>query len=362
MSEIGLKKGQLDTPILWVDLDSLEKNIASLAAHFEAAGVQWRPHVKGIKVPAIAHRLIAAGAIGITCAKLSEAEVMARAGLRDILIANQIVGPHKTTRLVQLCRYAAVKVAVDNIQNVTQLGQAATNAGVEIGVLVDVNTGMDRTGVTPGETAVQLAKIVHETEGVHFLGLMAWEGHTLGYKDTAVKKEAIFKAVGLLIDSAEQCRAAGLPVTIVSGGGSGTYKITPHINGVTEIQAGGAIFSDVAYQSWGVETTPCLFIRALVTSRPAPNRIIFDTGFKAMPAWHAPPRPIGIEGIKQFTTSAEHGVLTMVQANNEIQVGDTFDFMVGYTDATLFLHDQLYGLRKGVVEVVWDITGRGKLS
>jgi D-serine deaminase-like pyridoxal phosphate-dependent protein len=362
MSDIGLPKEQLDTPILWVELDSLEKNIKSLAAYFQQAGVQWRPHVKGIKVPAIAHRLLAAGAIGVTCAKLGEAEVMAQAGIRDILIANQIVGTPKITRLVHLNQYTDVKVAVDNPLNVAELGQAAMAAGVELGVLVDVNTGMNRTGVAPGEEAVELSKQVHETAGLRYLGLMAWEGHTLGHKDTAVKEQAIHHAVGLLVDSADQCRAAGLPVTIVSGGGSGTYKTTPHIKGITEIQAGGAIFSDVAYQSWGVETTPCLFIRALVTSRPAPDRIIFDTGFKAMPAWHAQPRPLGIEGIKKFSTSAEHGVMTLHAANTQIQVGDTFDFVVGYTDATLFLHDKLYGLRRDVVEVVWDIAGRGKLQ
>jgi D-serine deaminase-like pyridoxal phosphate-dependent protein len=254
-----------------------------------------------------------------------------------------------------------VKVAVDNALNVAELGQAAAAAGVEIGVLVDVNTGMDRTGVAPGEAAVNLSRLVHSTAGLRYMGLMAWEGHTLGHEDTAVKEQAIYQAVGLLIDSANQCRAAGLPVTIVSGGGSGTYKTTPHIKGITEIQAGGAIFSDVAYQSWGVATTPCLFIRAIVTSRPAPDRIIFDTGFKAMPAWHAQPRPLDIEGVKKFSTSAEHGVMTLHEANTQIQVGDTFDFVVGYTDATLFLHDTLYGLRKGIVEVVWDISARGKL-
>ncbi len=362
MSDIGLKKEQLDTPILWVELDSLEENIKSLATYFKQAGVQWRPHIKGIKVPAIAHRLIAAGAIGVTCAKLGEAEVMAQAGIRDILIANQIVSPPKINRLVHLSRTANVKVAVDNAQNVAQLGQTAVAAGVEIGVLVDVNTGMNRTGVAPGEEAVELSLQVQATAGLRYLGLMAWEGHTLGHQDTAVKEQAIHQAVGLLLQTADQCRAAGLPVTIISGGGSGTYKTTPHIKGITEIQAGGAIFSDVAYQSWGVETTPCLFIRALVTSRPAPDRIIFDTGFKAMPAWHAQPRPLGIEGIKQFSTSAEHGVMILHEPNSQIRVGDTFDFVVGYTDSTLFLHDQLYGLRQGVVEVVWDIAGRGKLQ
>ncbi|MEM7112805.1 MAG: alanine racemase [Chloroflexota bacterium] len=363
MSDIGLHKNELDSPILWVDLDKLENNITTLAAYFTQAGVQWRPHIKGIKIPALARRLVAAGAIGVTCAKLGEAEIMVQGGIDDILIANQIVSPRKIRRLVQLVSYANVKVTVDNAQNVAALGQAAAASGVEIGVLVDVDTGMHRTGVAPGEETVRLARLVHEADGLRLMGLMAWEGHILRLQETAVKTQAIHDSVNQLIDSVEQCRAAGLPVEIVSGGGSATYKTTPHIKGITEIQAGGAIFSDIAYQQkWGVETTQCLFVRALVTSRPAPNRIVFDTGFKALPSWAGPPRPIGIDGVEKFATSAEHGVMTLAQANTNIQIGDTFDFIVGYTDATLFLHDQLYGLRNGVVELIWDIVGRGKLQ
>lgn len=361
MFDIGQPKDQLDTPALWVDIERLEENIAKLAAHFQTAGVQWRPHFKGIKIPSIAHKLIKAGAIGITCAKLSEAEVLALAGIGDILIANQIVGPHKTMRLAHLQHSADVKVAVDHPQNVAELGRAAVDHGVEIGVLVDVNTGMERTGTTPGEEAVALSSLVHQTAGLRYLGLMAWEGHTLVNEDPAVKEQEIYKAVNLLLDTAAQCRSAGLPVTIVSGGGSGTYKITPFIPGMTEIQAGGAIFSDVAYQSWGVETTPCLYIRTRVTSRPASDRIIIDAGFKAMPVWHATPKALGIEHIKKHATSAEHGILTLDQPNHDIGIGEAFDFIVGYTDSTLFLHDTLYGIRRGKIEVVWEISGRGKL-
>ena len=135
MNEIGLKKAELDTPFLWVDLDLLESNITYLAEYFEAAGVSWRPHMKGIKVPAIAHQVIASGAIGVTCAKLGEAEIMAAAGIQDILIANQIVGPVKIARLVNLRRHADVKVAVDNETNVVELGEAARAKGVELGIL-----------------------------------------------------------------------------------------------------------------------------------------------------------------------------------------------------------------------------------
>lgn len=355
MSDIGLKKEQLDTPTLWVDLDKMENNITTLAAHFESANVDWRPHMKGVRIPGIAHKAIAAGAIGVTCATVKEAEAMAKAGITDILIANEVIGANKITRVVNLCQYTDTKVIVDDEENIAELSQAACARGVEIGILIDVDTGMTRTGLMPGDDVVKLSQLVHQTAGLKYVGMMAWEGHTLGQTDPEAKRQEIVQAVAQLTDSAERCREAGLPVSIVSGGGSGTYKITPFLDGMTEIQAGGAIFSDVAYQSWGVETTPSLFIQTIVSSRPAPNRIIVDAGFKTMPVWHAQPKPLGFDGVKSHVGSAEHGVITLHEPNDSIKVGDILDFMVGYTDSTLFLHSKLYGIRSGIVEVVWDI-------
>ncbi|MFW6116787.1 MAG: alanine racemase [bacterium] len=360
MNEVGLRKTELDTPVLWVDLDLLESNITSLVKHFDAAGVGWRPHVKGIKIPAIAHKAIAAGAIGVTCAKVGEAEVMAAAGIEDILIANQIVGAKKLTRLVNLRRHADVKVAVDNERNVSELGKAADDKGVELGIVVEVDIGMHRAGAGPGHPAAELSRLVHQTKGLHYLGLMAWEGHTLAIEDQTLKRREIEKAVGLLVESVECCREAGLSVDIVSAGGSGTYNVTPFLPEVTEIQAGGAIFCDVTYLAWGVKTTPCLFVRSTVTSRPVPNRIVFDAGFKAAPAWIGTPRPVDLCGVKTVQMSAEHGTVILEEPDHNIEIGDRFDLVVGYGDTTLFLHDRLYGIRDEVVEVVWSIQARGK--
>ncbi|MSP12347.1 MAG: DSD1 family PLP-dependent enzyme [Chloroflexi bacterium] len=361
MSEIGIKKSELDTPVLWVDLDLLESNIAALAKHFKNAGIQWRPHTKGNKVPAIAHMAINAGAIGVTCAKLGEAEVMAAAGIKDILIANEIVGQQKIARLVNLCRRTDVKVAVDSAENAVEMGAAALDKGVEVGVLVELDTGMHRSGVQPGAPAVALSRLVHQTPGLRYLGLMAWEGHASVDESLPWKHAEIEKSVNLLTDSVAMCREAGLPVSIVSGGGSGTYLVTPFIAGVTEIQAGGAIFSDVSYHQWGVKSEPCLFVRARVTSRPTSDRLIFDSGFKTLPDWAGKPKPLGLPRITSIGMSAEHCTVILEAPNDTIKVGDTYDFMIGYGDATVFLHDQMYGIRNNIVEVVWDIQGRGKL-
>jgi len=360
MTEIGRPRTELDTPALWVDLFALEANIRRLAGDCRAAGVGWRPHVKGIKVPAIAHLALAAGAIGVTCAKVGEAEAMAAAGIRDLLIANQVVGAHKVARLVHLRRRANVKVAADSPANVAALGQAARAAGVELGVVVEVDIGMHRAGVAPGQPALDLARRVAETDGLRYEGLMAWEGHTRRIEDLALRRDAIEEAVGLLIRSADLCRREGLAPAIVSAGGTGTYHVTAHLPGVTEVQAGGGIFGDVASQDWGVGTQPALFVQTTVTSRPAPDRIIVDAGFKTMPRWHNVPQPVGLPGMVSFETSAEHGSLTLEVPNLEVHVGDTLDFVAGYGDETVLLHDRLFGVRDGLVEAVWRIGAQGQ--
>ncbi len=360
---IGLPKTELDTPVLWVDLDRLEQNIATLSQHFKNAGVQWRPHTKGMKIPALAHKLLAAGAIGITCAKLSEAEVMVAAGIKNILIANQITGKHKLPRLANLCRQADVKVTVDHPRNVAALGTAATTYGAEIGVLVELNCGMERAGVQPGEAVLTLARLITQTPGLRFRGLMTWEGHTLDLSDPVQKRQAIEQSIGLITSSAELCRRNGIPVEIVSCGGSGTYQITPFLPGVTEIQAGGAVFCDVTYQSWGVALQPALFVQTTVTSRPNPRRIICDAGFKSMPGYEGQPVPVGLDQkVQKVISSAEHGALELASPNETLEVGDLLDFVVGYGDGTVYLHDVMVGVRNGLVECVWPILGRGKLQ
>src|SRR5256885_7411409 len=189
------EKTALDTPALLVDLDALDANIARMADCFRRHGVNWRPHTKGIKVPQIAQRLIDIGAIGITCAKLGEAEVMAAAGIKDILVANQIVGAQKIARLVELRRRCDVIVAVDNEDNVAALAEAARAAGVVLRVVIEVNMGMNRAGVEPGEPCVALARLIAGKPGLKFAGLMGWEGQTAPLA-AASKPAAGSKAVG----------------------------------------------------------------------------------------------------------------------------------------------------------------------
>ena len=363
VSYVGRPKAELDTPALVVDLDQLEANIARIAAATRAAGVAWRPHFKGIKVPAISHKAIAAGAIGITCAKLGEAEIAAAAGIRDILIANQIVGAPKIERLARLRRSADVMCAVDDAGNVAQLGAAASRAGVTLRVVIEVDIGMHRAGVLPGAPVVALARTIASTPGLVFAGLMGWEAQAVGIADADEKKRVVTAAIAELVGSAQACAAAGLPCAIVSCGGTGTIKYTMHEPGVTEIQAGGGMFSDMRYTtSMNADIVPALTVLAGVTSRPTPTRIICDAGRKTYSADGVNPKPLGIGAFGRMSFSAEHTTIELDAPSTTPAIGDKLEFIVGYGDTTVHLHDVLHGVRGGIVEAEWPILARGKLT
>ena len=359
---IGSDITALDTPRLLVDLDILDRNVARMMAVFGKHGVNWRPHTKGIKIPAIAHKLIRAGAMGVTCAKLGEAEVMAAAGIQSILIANQVVGDEKIARLVGLQRHADVISCVDSAENVAAIGAAARHIGVEQGVLVEVNTGMNRSGQAPGEDTVSFAKMVAGTAGLRLRGLMGWEGHVAGMPAGEQKRAATAAAVGQLTSSADACRAAGLPIEIVSCGGTGTHPYTAALPGVTEIQAGGAIFNDLTYASWGLEHEFALTVLVTVISRPTPTRVVIDAGKKTFSSDQTAPRAIDFPDASALRLSAEHGQFELAAPSASPKVGDRIRIVIGYGDTTVHLHESMVGVRDGRVEIVWPMLGRGKLS
>jgi D-serine deaminase-like pyridoxal phosphate-dependent protein len=358
---VGRSKWELDTPMLVLDLDAMERNIAKMTAVFQNAQVNWRPHTKGIKIPAIAHRLLRAGAIGITCAKLGEAEVMAAAGITDILVANEVVGSQKLARLVNLRRHADVMVCVDSVENAKALNDAASERGVTVRVLVEVNTGMNRCGVEPGAPAVRFSQTISALPHLKFAGLMGWEGHLASKAPSEEKRIACKDAVGKLVETARLCRGADLPADIVSCGGTGTYQYVSGIPGVTEIQAGGGIFSDVTYDRWGVCHEYALTVLATIISRPTPTRVVFDAGRKTMSVEVSLPRPKDLAEAGQVRLSAEHGAFELQEPRSDLRVGDKLEFIVGYGDTTVCLHDEMIGVRDDNVEVVWPILGRGKL-
>ena len=353
----------LDTPALLVDLDIMESNIARTAKTCRDAGVNWRPHIKGQKTPEIVKKEIAAGAIGATCAKLGEAEIMAAAGITDLLIANQIVGAPKIARLIALLDHADVKVAVDSTTNADALAAAATKAGKTLGVLIEVNTGMNRAGTEPGDPTLALARHIAATPGLTLRGVMGWEAHTVAMPDPAEKQAAIAAAIAKLVATAQAIRAAGIQCDIVSCGGTGSYPTCAQQPGVTEIQAGGLIFSDELYRTrFGLDFPQALTLLATVTSRPTPTRIILDAGKKAMSSDAVPPRPLGLAATKPVALSAEHATIILDTPSATPAVGDKIQFVVGFSDTTVHLHEKIHAHRRGQIEQSWSVQARGRIS
>jgi D-serine deaminase-like pyridoxal phosphate-dependent protein len=359
---VGRPVAELDTPVLLVDLPALEQNIEVMAAAIRERGTSWRPHVKVHKTPAIAHKQLAAGAIGVACAKLGEAEVLAASGIRDIMIANQIVGPIKTRRLMALCRHADVIVAVDDPQNVAELDAVAKEYEVRPRIVVEVDTGMGRCGVAPGADAIALAQTVASHDGLRFAGFMSWEGQTMSIADNAARPAAILEAVQTLTETAEAAREAGLPVEIVSCGGTATFLTSAGIPGVTEVQAGGGIFGDPIYRRMGVPVAPALTLLTQVISRARPTRIVLDFGRKQIDPSIALPEPRGINGAacKSMALHIEHAILELEQPSATPRLGERVELDVGFGDRAIHLHEHLYGIRDGIVETVWPVAARGR--
>ncbi len=351
---------ELDTPALVMDIANVEANIARMASFLAGTGCKLRPHVKTHKTAILAHKQLAAGAIGLTCAKLGEAEMLVAGGIHDLLIANEIVGPAKIARLVALAHHADVMVAVDAPDNVAALGAAATAAGVTIRVLVDVNVGQNRCGVEPYEPALRLARQVAETRGLRLCGVMGYEGHLMFVPDREEKVRQARESMRLLTETAELLRRKGLEASIVSGGGTGTFDITGAYPGVTELQAGSYITMDARYRDLGLPFACALTVLASVVSRPRPNRVILDVGMKAISHEFGLPHVLDVPGARVTKLSEEHATVELDDPSVPLTPGDKLFLLPTHGDTTINLHDRYFVVRDGVLETVWDIAGRGK--
>ncbi|MGE3961530.1 MAG: DSD1 family PLP-dependent enzyme [Dehalococcoidia bacterium] len=358
---IGQPVAALDTPALWVDLDALDHNITTMAGICAEHGIDWRPHVKASKSPDLAKRLIAGGACGITCAKVGEAEVMAEAGVTNILIANEIVGPRKIDRLVGLAARATLCVAVDDERNLREVSAAAARAGVHIDVLVDINVGANRCGVSPAKAA-ELAQLAIELPGVALRGLMGYEGHVMGMGPEDKEAESA-RAADILREAIASLRAAGIEPRVVSGGGTGNYWIASMLGALTELQAGGGVLLDQSYsdQMKVPGHRHALFLTAQIVSTAVAGRAIADAGWKASGMHTGLPRVVDPGGLEVLRLNAEHTILSRAEGAG-IDPGDRVTMIPHYSDSTMLLHRTLYAVRKGVVEAVWPITAAGMLQ
>ena len=355
-----MKLHEIPTPALVVDIAAMERNIARMAEFFAGAGCKVRPHFKAHKTPAIARRQLAAGSCtGLTCATVGEAEVIVAERLtEDILIANEVVGPGKAERVAKLAARANVKVAVDSDAGLEELAQAARAEGAEVGVLVDVDVGLPRCGVAPGEPALALAKRVASTDGVRLRGLMGYEGHVVGIEEREKREAGATESIERLLETARLVRAAALPCEIVSAGGTGTYDITGGMEGVTEIQAGSYVLMDTAYAKLDIPFELAFSVLGTVVSRPKPELCVTDSGHKACTFDHGRPSVKGVEGASVVFLSDEHASIAL-PAESTVAVGDRIELWPSHIDPTINLHDSIYALDGDEVAEVWPVAARG---
>ena len=365
---IGTRVEDVDTPALIADLDVLERNLVRMADFARSRQIRLRPHAKMHKTPAVALRQIALGAVGVCCQKVSEAEALAAAGVKDILITNQIVGSPKLMRLAALARLAHIGVCVDDAENVRDLSHAATAAGCRLDVYVEINAGANRCGVPPGPPALALAKIITTLPALKFMGLLAYQGSAQHLRTSDERRSAISLATEKARDSRDLIIAAGIDCPVITGAGTGTYQIEAASGIYNELQPGSYAFMDADY---GRNTEPdpfeqCLTILTTVMSR-SPDWAVVDCGLKAhsvdsgMPLVACDATGKRTTGLDYRKASDEHGVIFATDGGRLPLIGSKLRLIPGHIDPTVNLHDWIVAIRNSVVEELWPVAARGAM-
>lgn len=360
---------RINTPSLILDLDQLEHNLAIMAGTMAAAGKQLRPHVKSHKCSRIALLQRDHGATGICCATLDEAEVMADAGLTDILITSPVTGPEKTTRLMRLFAHSPETLLVaDHPDNVSALAAAARTAGVVVNILVDLELGFGRTGVSTPADAVMLADAISHTPGTRLAGLQAYGGHLQHIRDASARLAAACEAGRYIKDVAGQIGMSASAPFILSGGGTGTHAIDGAGDWFTEIQAGSYPLMDADYgavsykesEDWPFRAS--LLIQTVVVSANIVGSVTVDAGTKAI-ATNGPPPQIFTPALKGSTyefTGDEHGRIRLAPGVPTPRIGDRIELIASHCDPTVALHDVFHCVRGERLVDIWRIDARGR--
>ena len=359
---IGTPVEQLDTPALVVDLDALDHNIETLHAFFRRRETKVRPHVESHRCPTIAHMQLAVdGTVGgISVITVGEAEVFAQSGIADIFVASEVVTKQKIARLCALARKGKLTVAVDNPQNVQDLSDAAQNAGVTLNVVVDIHTRLDLCGVEPGQPAVDLARVVSKAQGIHFKGLMTYEGAIL-VEDAEELAAESRKWIQQVLDTREMIEKDGMEVEAVSVGGTHNYEIAGAMSGVTEVPAGSYALMDYRYRKNRPQFKQAAKVMTTVMSHPEPGKAFLDSGQKAIGIDTGVPVAEGIAGATLTRMSAEHGYLQLEgDAQNSIDLGEKVWLTPWDTGTCVNVYDYINAVRDGKLEAVWDIAARGR--
>lgn len=355
---VKTKVEYIDTPALIIDLDRFEGNLKKMADYFKGVDSDIRPHIKTHKCPVMAIKQVNAGAIGITCAKVGEAEVMAKAGIGDILIANQVVGASKIMRLLDLLHLSDVKVAVEDKLNAADLNEGAKSRDKTLKVVIEVDVGMNRCGVRSVEEAVGLAREIDKMKNLELVGIMGYEGHVIFTFEKEEREKLGTECMEALVGFKTHLEKEGFDIPIVSGGGTGTYDIASKVKGVTEVQAGSYLTMDATYGYLNLGFEQALTILTSIISIHE-DHVILDCGMKSVSSEFGQPHVVGLEGAVISSLSEEHGHMAFEKASN-LKIGQKVELIPTHGCTTINLHDKFYVAKDDTIEGVWEISARGK--
>ncbi|OAN68795.1 alanine racemase [Rhodobacteraceae bacterium EhC02] len=366
---IGMDESEIQTPCLILDLDALERNIAKMGKFAKDMGVRHRVHGKmhkSVDVALLQESL--GGSCGVCCQKVSEAEVFARGGIKDVLVSNQVRDPAKIDRLARIPKLGARAICcVDDVTNVADLSAAAVRHGTQIECLVEIDCGAGRCGVTTTPAVIEIAKAIDAAPGLKFAGLQAYQGamqHMDNYDD---RKAKIDIAVAQVRDAVEGLKAEGLECDIVGGGGTGSYYFEGNSGVYNELQCGSYAFMDADYgrildkdgkRIDQGEWENALFILTSVMSHAKADKAIVDAGLKAQSVDSGLPVIFGRTDVTYVKCSDEHGVVA--DPDGVLKVNDKLRLVPGHCDPTCNVHDWYVGVRNGKVETLWPVSARGK--
>lgn len=365
----GMDVADVQTPCLIVDLDALERNIRKMGDYARAHGMRHRSHGKmhkSVDVQKLQESL--GGAIGVCCQKVSEAEVFARGGIRDILVSNQVRDPVKIERLARLPKHgSSIIVCVDDPANVAALSAAAQTHGTTLGVFVEIDCGAGRCGVTTAAEVVAIARAVEAAPGLNFTGIQAYQGAMQHIDSYAERKAKLDAAIAQVKNAVAALKAAGITPELVSGGGTGSYYFESASGVYNELQCGSYAFMDADYgrikdkdgkRIDQGEWENALFILTSVMSHAKPHLAVVDAGLKAQSVDSGLPVVFGRDDVKYIKCSDEHGVVE--DPNGVLRINEKLRLVPGHCDPTCNVHDWYVGVRGGKVEVVWPVSARGK--
>ena len=369
INELGVSVWDLDTPALVVDLDVLEANIATMQRTVARNGIASRPHAKTHKTPEIARMQLETGSVGICVAKISEAHALFKHGIEPLLMTTSNVTPTKINRAMHLRKWCDQFIqATDTPENARLLAEAADSLGLVADVVVDVDPGGHRTGITPGRPALELAQLVDRLPSLRLRGMLCYDGgsqHVTGFE----KRES--QTLERLVPAAEtfeQFQRAGLSTEIFSGGGTGTYNIDHQTPGLTDVQVGSYVFMDAQYMGIGgmndadvySDFNPALTILTTVLNAQYEGRATTDAGAKACTINRPWAIVKGETGMSYTSGSDEFGSIRYEDPSRTYQVGEKLELIVSHCDPVVNLYDQMYAVRNGVVESVWEVSARGQ--